>query len=114
MPIEQENKKGAQVTIQVCLEKAVFLARFREMQLESETMALPEKGNLSPKGDLAMRSMIVTNVIRILQQRKAAIESDLRKLAADDLAATAKRELPYCPCSLCRIHRMAAGELERL
>lgn len=114
MPNEQAKKSGAQITIQVCLEKAVFLARFREMQLESETMVLPNKGDLSPKSDLAMRSMIVTNVIRILQQRKNAIEADLRKLAADNLAAMALNESVHCHCAMCRMNRLAAGELERL
>ncbi len=114
MPIEQENKKGAQVTIQVCLEKAVFLARFREMQLESETMVLPEKGTLSPRGDLAMRSMILTNVIRILQQRKRAIECDLNKILFQNETKLASQDLKNCPCALCRANRMAAGELERL
>lgn len=117
MSNESGNKKGAQVTIQVCLEQSVFLARFREMQLESETMVLPEKAGLSPRGDLRIRSMIVSNVIKILQQRKAAIESDLRKMnasAESEEEKQARRESAYCHCGMCRLMRLRNGELERL
>lgn len=72
----------AQITVQVVLEDAIFVARYRASTLESESLAFRNDSKIKPatvERDLKLRGEILANVVRILQERRQAIELDLKK-----------------------------------
>lgn len=77
-----------QVTLQICLERAVFVARYKRSQLQDETLAImrrnPETGEhqsykTSVGESLHLRAAMLDNVIKILSERRAWIENEMKK-----------------------------------
>jgi len=89
----------AQITLQVCLERAVFAARFRGMQLESEEMAYtsdrvvnPQTIAAAPKRDLVLRAAILRNVVTILKNRLSLLDADILQAGRNDLEKVATKK----------------------
>lgn len=103
----EENAKltgTAQITLQVCLQRAIFSARFRGMQLESEDMAYstdqqltPQSIAAAPRRDLVLRAAILRNVVSILKNRLALLDADILQAGRNDLqrVATAKDKIRF-------------------
>lgn len=95
----EENEKltgTAQITLQVCLQRAIFSARFRGMMLESEDMAYRTDKPLSPEGiaaaprrDLVLRAAIIRNVVTILKNRLSLLDADILQTGKNDLEKVA-------------------------
>jgi len=93
--ITEENQKltgTVQITLQVCLQRAIFSARFRGMQLESEDMAYttdqqltPQSIASAPRKDLVLRAAILRNVVSVLKTRLALLDADIIQTGRNDL-----------------------------
>jgi len=81
----------AQVTLQVCLERAVFIARFKGSKLDSEYMTYkidqesPEAIRAAPKRDLVLRAAILRNVVSILRSRLVLLDADILTKERDEV-----------------------------
>lgn len=89
-----ETTGTAQITLQVCLERAIFAARYRGSQIEAESVyykANPMAGpNSAARRDLVLRGAILRNVVTILKQRLELIDRDIRQIASADLEGKPK------------------------
>lgn len=84
-----ETTGTAQITLQVCLKRALFTARYRGNQIEAESVyykANPLAGpSKEARRDLVLRGAILRNVVAILKQRLELLDRDIAQIGKSDL-----------------------------